>query len=77
MKGDQYNLLLTAYYVVFCLFGPLMAIFTRVATAKVALPCMMLAFGIASAATAAAKDFGGVMVCRIFVGVFESGFLAS
>ncbi|KAK5053810.1 hypothetical protein LTR84_001772 [Exophiala bonariae] len=77
MKGDQYNLLLTSYYIVFCLFGPLMAIFTRVATAKIALPCMMLAFGIASAATAASKSFTGVLVCRIFVGIFESGFLAS
>ncbi|KEF59821.1 uncharacterized protein A1O9_04669 [Exophiala aquamarina CBS 119918] len=77
MKGDQYNLLLTSYYIVFCLFGPVMAVFTRVATAKVALPCMMLAFGVASAATAATKNFEGLLACRIFVGIFESGFLAS
>jgi predicted MFS family arabinose efflux permease len=65
------------YYVVFVLFGPVMSVFTKVCTAKVSLPVMVLAFGIASAATAAVKNLGGLMVCRIFVGIFESGFLAS
>ena len=77
LVGDQYNQLLTWYYVFFCLFGPAMVIFTRICTAKVALPAMMVAFGIASAATAAVKDFGGILACRIIVGLFESGFLAS
>jgi predicted MFS family arabinose efflux permease len=77
LKGDQYNLLLTLYYVMFVLFGPIMAVFTKIASAKVSLPCMMLAFGIASACTSVAKDFGGLLACRIFVGIFESGFLAS
>lgn len=54
-----------------------MAVFTKIASAKVALPAMMLAFGIASATTAAAKNFGGLAACRIVVGAFESGFLAS
>lgn len=54
-----------------------MAVFTKIASAKVALPAMMLAFGIASATTAVAKDFGGLAACRIVVGIFESGFLAS
>lgn len=75
--GDQYNLLLTLYYVVFVLFGPAMAVFTRVCTAKVALPAMMMAFGIASALTALVKNLGGLIAVRIIVGVFESGFLAS
>ncbi|KAK5047746.1 hypothetical protein LTR84_006411 [Exophiala bonariae] len=77
LKGEQYNLLLTLYYVMFVLFGPVMAVFTKVCSAKVSLPAMMLAFGIASATTAVAKDFGGLAACRIIVGIFESGFLAS
>ena len=77
MEGDQYNLLLTFYYIVFVLFGPGMATFTKICSAKVAIPVMMLAFGIASAATASAKNFGGLAACRIVVGIFESGFLAS
>ncbi|KAK4968200.1 hypothetical protein LTR42_009483 [Elasticomyces elasticus] len=77
LKADEYNLLLTLYYVMFVIFGPLMASFTKVCSAKVALPAMMLAFGVASSATAAAKSFGGLAACRILVGIFESGFLAS
>lgn len=77
LKGEEYNLLLTLYYVVFVIFGPAMATFTKICSAKVALPAMMLAFGIASATTAVAKNFGGLAACRIVVGIFESGFLAS
>lgn len=77
LKKDQYNLLLTIYYVMFVLFGPVMTVFTKICSAKISLPCMMLAFGIASASTAAAKNLGHLMACRIFVGIFESGFLAS
>jgi predicted MFS family arabinose efflux permease len=77
LKGDQYNLLLTIYYVAFVAFGPLMTVFTKVASGKVALSAMMLAFGIASAATAAVKNFGGLAACRFVVGAFESGFLPS
>ncbi|KAK6381593.1 hypothetical protein LTS17_004652 [Exophiala oligosperma] len=77
LTGDQYNLLLTIYYVMFVLFGPVMTVFTKICSAKISLPCMMVAFGIASACTAVAKNLGHLMVCRIFVGIFESGFLAS
>lgn len=77
LTGDQYNLLLTLYYVMFVVFGPVMTVFTKVATAKVSLPVMMLTFGIASACTSVAKNLRDLVVCRIFVGIFESGFLAS
>ncbi|CAM1507787.1 Fc.00g046350.m01.CDS01 [Cosmosporella sp. VM-42] len=77
LKGGQYNLLLTLYYVMFVVFGPAMAVFTKVCTAKVSLPSMMLAFGLASACTAVVKNLGGLIAVRIFVGIFESGFLAS
>ncbi|KAK5725229.1 hypothetical protein LTR17_013098 [Elasticomyces elasticus] len=77
LKADEYNLLLTLYYVMFVIFGPVMATFTKICSAKVALPAMMLAFGVASSATAATKNFGGLAACRILVRIFESGFLAS
>jgi MFS family permease len=54
-----------------------MTAFTKICTAKVAIPAMMLTFGIASATTSVAKNFGGLVACRIVVGAFESGFLAS
>lgn len=77
LKGDQYNLLLTLYYVMFVVFGPIMTVLTKVFTAKVSLPAMMLSFGIASAATSVANNLGSLIAVRIIVGIFESGFLAS
>ncbi|EXJ87187.1 hypothetical protein A1O3_04146 [Capronia epimyces CBS 606.96] len=77
LTGDQYNLQLTLYYVMFALFGAIMTVFTKVCSAKISLPYMMLTFGIASACTAAARNFGQLSTCLILVGTFESGFLAS
>ena len=77
LQGDQYNLNLTLYYVMFVLFGPVMTVFTKICSAKVSLPVMMLTFGVASACTAAVRNLGQLLACRIFVGIFESGFLAS
>ncbi|EXJ69615.1 uncharacterized protein A1O5_07651 [Cladophialophora psammophila CBS 110553] len=77
LTSDQYNLLLTLYHVMFVGFSPVMTVFTKVCSAKVSLPCMMLTLGIALACTSVAKNFGQLLTCRIFVGIFESGFLAS
>jgi len=77
LVGNQYNLLLSFYYIVTILFGPLLALSTKIWSAKYAIPTMMFGFGISSAATAAVKNFGGAIACRMIVGFFESGFLAS
>ncbi|KAJ9626829.1 hypothetical protein H2204_009845 [Knufia peltigerae] len=77
LKGNQYNIVLSTYYTAFVVFGPLMAVFTKICSGKVALPTMMLGFGVASAATASVRSFGALIACRMVVGAFESGFLAS
>jgi predicted MFS family arabinose efflux permease len=50
---------------------------TKRVTARYSLSGMMVLFGTASAATASAKNFGGLLACRIMVGIFEAGFLTS
>jgi predicted MFS family arabinose efflux permease len=77
LKKNEYSLTLTLYYITFILLGPLMVLFTKTCSAKVSLPCMMIAFGIASATTAAVKNFDQLIASRLIVGAFESGFLAS
>lgn len=77
LKGNQYNLVLTFYYVAFVAFGPLAGMITKIVSAKYSLPGMMVFFGLASASTAAVKNFGGLLACRIMVGIFEAGFLTS
>lgn len=77
LVGNQYNLVLTFYYVPFILFGPVFTVLTKTFSANVTIPVMMIGFGAASACTGAVSDFKGLLVARIFVGIFESGFLAS
>lgn len=45
--------------------------------AKITIPVMMIGFGTPSLATAFVHNFGELVACRVLVGVFESGFLAS
>ncbi len=77
LSGNEYNLILTMYYVFFVVFGPAAGMVTKKVSAKYSLPGMMVLFGTASAATASVKNFGELMACRIFVGIFEAGFLTS
>lgn len=74
LKGNQYSLVLTFYYVV---FGPPAGLITKAISAKYSVSSMMLFFGTESAATAAVKSFGGLLACRMRVGLFEAGFLTS
>lgn len=77
MVGRQYNNVLTFYQVPFVVFGPAIAMLTRVVGAKYTISGMLCIFGIASLATGWVKDYEHLVVCRVFVGAFESGFLAS
>ncbi|CAK7212875.1 hypothetical protein SBRCBS47491_001612 [Sporothrix bragantina] len=77
LVGNQYNQILTYYYIPYVLCGPLFALITRLITAKYSLTGMMLVFGAFSIATAFAKNFAQLLVFRLFIGIFESGFLAS
>ena len=50
---------------------------TKMVGARWTLPGMLLVFGAASLASGFVKSFESLVACRVFVGAFESGFLAS
>ena len=75
MTTAQYNQVLTLYYVPFLLAGPIGSTVCKLVTARYGIAAMVFGFGAASICSAAVKDFGSLMACRIFVGVFEGGFL--
>ncbi|CAK7204194.1 hypothetical protein SEUCBS139899_006948 [Sporothrix eucalyptigena] len=77
LVGNQYNQVLTYYYIPYVLCGPFFALITRLITAKYSLTGMMVFFGSFSIATAFAKNFSQLLTFRLFIGIFESGFLAS
>ncbi|KIM99928.1 hypothetical protein OIDMADRAFT_125871 [Oidiodendron maius Zn] len=77
LTGNQYNLVLTWYYIPFIIFGPIMTLVTKHFSGKYNLPFMLFGFGIASACTSVVRNYGQLVACRILVGLFEAGYLAS
>ena len=74
LVGDQYNLLVSLFFVPFVLTGPAMNLLTKKYGAKYVLPGAMLIFGTMAMLCAAATSFGGILACRWFLGMAESGF---
>jgi MFS family permease len=74
--GNQYNILLSIFYVPFVLSGPGMNLLTKRYGAKYVLPIAMLIFGSMAMLSAACTNFGGIVTTRWFLGMAESGFYA-
>ncbi|KAH7014555.1 major facilitator superfamily domain-containing protein [Microdochium trichocladiopsis] len=77
LVGNQFNQLLTYYQIAFVLLGPVVSLATKLLGAKYTISGMLFVFGIASLATGWARTFQTLVVCRVFVGAFEAGFLGS
>jgi MFS family permease len=73
-KGNQYNILLSVFYVPLVLTGPPMNMLTKKFGAKFILPIAMMIFGSMAMISAAATNFGGITTTRWFLGMAESGF---
>ena len=76
LKKNQFNILLTIFYVPYVLFGPPMSILAKRFGAKYVLPGAMTMFGAMSMISAAAINFGGILTTRWFLGTAESGVYA-
>ncbi|KAF2096548.1 MFS general substrate transporter [Rhizodiscina lignyota] len=72
--GNQYNILLSIFYVPFVLSGPPMNMLTKRFGASIILPSAMFIFGAMAMISAACKNFGGIVTTRWFLGMAESGF---
>ncbi|KAJ5556233.1 retrograde regulation protein 2 [Penicillium frequentans] len=77
LVGNQFNQVLTYYFIVFVIMGPAGVLLTKQFSARYSLAAMQLGFGVASIATGWVRSFGGLVACRVVVGFFEAGYLAS
>jgi MFS family permease len=77
LTGNQFNLILTYYFIPFCICGPPVGLLAKHFSAKYSIPVMMIGFGIASLSTSFVHNFGQLIACRCIVGVFEAGFLTT
>lgn len=72
--GNQYNILLSIFYVPLVLAGPPMNLLTKRFGASLILPLAMIMFGSMAMLSAACTNFGGIVTTRWFLGMAESGF---
>ncbi|KAJ4249822.1 hypothetical protein NW762_012165 [Fusarium torreyae] len=73
-KPNQYNLLVSIFFVPYVIFAPPTAILGKKYGAARVLPILMFTFGSMTMLAAAVKNFGGLFALRFFLGMAESGF---
>lgn len=64
------------FYVTFCGFDVPANMLLKRSTGKIMLPSMMLAWGSVTLLQCAAYNWAGLLACRLFMGLFEAGFMA-
>ncbi|KAI9157987.1 putative transporter -like protein [Paramyrothecium foliicola] len=71
---NQYNLLVSIFFVPYVVFAPPVAILGKKYGPARVLPILMFTFGSMTLLSAAANNFGGLFALRFFLGMAESGF---
>ncbi|KAL8732786.1 MAG: hypothetical protein Q9166_002568 [cf. Caloplaca sp. 2 TL-2023] len=74
LMGTQYNTILSVFFVPYVLTAPFLAILGKQYGPNKVLPLMMFTFGSCTLLVTAAKNFGGLMTLRWFLGMSESAF---
>jgi hypothetical protein len=67
-KGNQYNTMLSIFYVPYVLFAPPVGMLGKKYGPHRVLPIMMFSFGSATLLAASVKNWGGMMALRWFLG---------
>jgi len=73
MSNDQYQWVLTAFYISYIVFQ-FLTLLWKVFPPRYYVPCVVIAWGIVSTCTAAITNWGGLMALRTLLGMFEAGF---
>ncbi|OGM43991.1 allantoate permease [Aspergillus bombycis] len=76
LVGNQYSIILAIFNVTFSLFDLPSNLLLKRFSGKTMLPIMMLGWGSVTLLQCAAFNFAGILVCRLFMGIFEAGFFA-
>lgn len=69
-KGNQYNTMLSIFYVPYVLFAPPVAMLGKKYGPHRVLPIMMFSFGSATLLSASVKNWSGMMALRWFLGTW-------
>ena len=69
LKGDDYNLILSIFFVPYVLFAPLVGVIGKKFGPSRVLPILMFCFGFSTLMIVAVKNFGDLLACRWFLGM--------
>ena len=75
MAGDDYNIALLIFFVPYILFEIPSNIFIRRLKPSNWLSIIMFIWGIATIAQGLCHNFGGLLACRIVIGLAEAGYI--
>lgn len=73
LSSDQYQWLLTGFYIFYILAEPLTLMY-KVVSPRTWVPILVFGWGAAATAQAATQSFAGMMVCRALLATFEAGY---
>jgi len=71
--GGQYNASLSIFFVSYALAEPLTNVLLKRYRPSIFLPITMIGWGIVMTVMGLVHNFGGLMACRFFLGLFEAG----
>ncbi|KAK0702996.1 major facilitator superfamily domain-containing protein [Lasiosphaeria miniovina] len=74
LVDNQYNILLSVFFVPYVLTAPFLGLLGKKYGPSRVLPCMMFVFGSATLLVVATHNFAGIMTLRWFLGMSESAF---
>ncbi|MDC6274292.1 MFS transporter [Lacticaseibacillus paracasei] len=73
LHGNQFATALTVFFVPYIVFEVLSNYLIKIIKPHVWLSVMIFLFGLVTLLVAWSKNFGGLVVCRLFLGIFEAG----
>ncbi|KAI5476239.1 hypothetical protein MNV49_007939 [Pseudohyphozyma bogoriensis] len=74
LKGEKYNLVVAIFFIPYVLFEFPSNLALKYFTPSKWIARIMVSWSIVTICTAAVSTYGGLIVCRIFLGIMEAGF---
>lgn len=73
LSDNEYSLSLTIFFISYSLFEPLTQVLLKRFRPPIFIPTIMVLWSISMVCMGLVHSFGGLMVARLFLGVFEAG----
>ncbi|XXH02466.1 hypothetical protein Hte_008842 [Hypoxylon texense] len=76
LVGEEYSLMMTLINVPFVLLEPVQTMMVKRYGGRIVIPSLLFGWGIVSMCQTVVKNYAGIMVCRMLIACFQSGFFS-